>query len=128
MSRQLATYKVKNFSEIDFLTIDATRDIFVLPNGQSYHCSDHMCDACWTAGTVLESKGKAKRLYCVLCDNYLKKYTFKNDFLPPKGDSLDFYLPQEWSSEILNEWYEAFKTGRIEQEKVKEQILNEGKE
>ena len=124
----MATYKVKNFSEIDFLTIDAAKDNFILPNGQSYHCSDSMCDACWTAGTVLESKGKSKKFYCVLCHNYLKKYSFNNDFLQPTGDSLEFYLPREWSPETLNEWYEEFKKRRIEQEKVKEKILNEGRE
>ena len=127
MRIQLATYKIKNFSEIDFLTIDAARDIFVLPSGQSYCCSDHMCDACWTGGTVLESRDKPKKMYCVLCHHYLKKYTFKNDFLPPMGDSVEFYLPEDWSPETLNEWYDAFKIRRIEQEKVREKILNEGK-
>jgi len=122
----LATHKVKNFSEIDFLTIDAARDIFVLPNGQSFYCSDHMCDACWTAGTVLESKGKPKKMYCVLCRNFLKRYTFKNDFLPPTGDSIEFYLPEEWATETLNEWYESFKNRRLEQEQVKNKILDEG--
>ena len=124
----MATHQVKNFSEIDFLTIDAARDIFLLPNGQSFYCSDHMCDACWTAGTVLESKGKSKQMFCVLCQHYLKKYNFINDFLPPTGDSIEFYLPQDWAPETLNEWFESFKNRRIEQEKVRNKILDEGSE
>lgn len=124
----MATHKVKDFSEIDFLTIDAARDNFVLPNGKSFYCSDHMCDDCWTGGTVLESKGKPKKMYCVLCQRFLKKYTFKNDFLPPVGDSIEFYLPEDWAPETLNEWYESFKNRRIEQEKVRSKILDEGSE
>jgi hypothetical protein len=124
----LATHRVKNFSEIDFLTIDALNDIFVLPNNQSYYCSDLMCDVCWTGGTVLESKGKPKKMYCVLCQRYLKKYVFINDFLEPTGDSIEFYLPGDWSPETLEEWYDSFKKRRIEQEQVRKQILDEGKE
>jgi hypothetical protein len=128
VSESVAIFKIKDFSQIDFLTVDAAKDVFILPNGQSYQCSDRMCDLCWTGGTVLESKEKSKQMYCVLCQNYLKKYTFKNDFLPPTGDSLQFYLPEDWSSETLNQWYEAFKARRIEQEKVREHILSEGME
>ena len=125
----MAIYKIKDFAEIDFLMVDATSDIFILPGGESYRFSEHMCDACWTGGTILESsENKEKKLYCVLCNEYLKKYSFKNDFLEPTGDILEFYLPERWSTETLETWYDSFKQRRLEQEKVRERILREGKE
>ena len=88
----MARYEINDFSEIDFLAVDAAVDVFILPDGESYRFSDHLCDACWTGGTVLESEPKkGKKLYCVLCKEYLKKYTFTNDFLPPTGDIPEFH-------------------------------------
>ena len=42
----MTTVKINNFSEIDFVNIDASQDVLLLPDGQSFRFSDHMCDHC----------------------------------------------------------------------------------
>jgi len=124
----MSTIKIKNFSEIDFVNIDASQDVLLLPNGQTYHFSDHMCDNCWTGGTVLETREQEKKYYCVLCQNNLIRISFTNDFLPPLGDTLEFLLPGDWKKEDREKWYAEFKERRIAQEKIKADILERGTE
>ena len=124
----MSTVKINDFSEIDFVNIDAARDLFQLPNGQTYRFSDHICDNCWTGGTVLETLEHKKKYYCVLCRNHLDWFSFKNDFLPPVGDMLEFLLPRDWKEKDREKWYAEFKERRIAQEKIKDDILMQGKE
>jgi hypothetical protein len=124
----MTVHKINDFSEIDVVVVDAARDRFQLPDNRLYEFSDHMCDFCWTGGTVLESCGDEKKLYhCLFCHNHLQWYQVENDFIPPTGDKFQFLLPEGWSPEGLNRWYEKFKQRRLEQEKVKDQILEHGK-
>ncbi len=125
---KMTTHKVKDFSDIDFVAIDPATDSFVLPGDETYYFSDHMCDDCWAGGTVLETRKGRKKYYCVLCNNFLSWNTFRNDFLPPTGDDLKFLLPREWSDEKKQQWFEEFKKRRLAQEKVRENILEHGKE
>ncbi len=120
--------KIKRFSDINPVETDPVHDKFVLPGGEIYFFSDHMCDNCWTAGTVLESDQEIHKYYCILCRNHLHPVTCKNDFLPPVGDDLTFFLPESWSKETQQQWYQEFKERRIAQEKVRERILQQGKE
>lgn len=124
----MTTVKIYNFSEIDFVNIDASQDVLLLPDGQSFRFSDHMCDNCWTAGTVLETLEQQKKYYCLFCNNSLVWVSFKNDFLPPTGDMLEFLLPGSWKEGDREEWYTQFKERRITQEKIKDDILEQGKE
>ncbi len=124
----MTLYKIKKFSEIDFVEVDPSSDEFKLPDGEMYHFSDHMCDFCWSGGTVLETSEGEKKYYCVICRNFLDWCEHKNDFLPPKGDMLRFLLPEKWSEEEKNQWYDDFKKRRLEQEKVRKRILDQGKE
>jgi hypothetical protein len=119
----MSTVKIDNFSEIDFVNIDASQDLLQLPDGQIYRFSDHMCDNCWTDGTVLETLEQEKKYYCVLCKNNLTWISFKNDFLSPVGDMLEFLLPGDWKEEDREKWYAGFKERRIAQEKIKDDIL-----
>lgn len=123
----MSEYHIGDFSEIDFVNIDASRDCFVLPGGEKYMFSDDMCDHCWTGGTVLEFEGKEKQYYCVLCQNKLKWVEILNDFLRPKGDKFKFLLPIQWSQNEIEKWYDQFKQRRLAEEQVRKQILEHGK-
>jgi hypothetical protein len=124
----MTTHKIKDFSEIDVVEVDAARDAFLLPDGTLYRFSDHMCDFCWTGGTVLESGEDAnKSFHCLLCHNSLRWYQVKNDFIQPTGDHFNFLLPDGWSQTELDDWYAHFKRRRLEQEKIKQHILVHGK-
>lgn len=124
----MSVHEISRFSDIDFVNVDPMKDEFVLPGGEKYLFSDHMCDFCWSGGTVLETSAGKKKYYCVVCQNYLDWCEFENDILPPKGDKLRFLLPEEWSGENKNKWYEDFKKRRLEQEKVCKHILEHGNE
>jgi predicted DsbA family dithiol-disulfide isomerase len=124
----MTIYKVKDFTEIDFVSVDPSCDKIILPDGAAYFFSDYMCDNCWTGGTVLETDKGKKKYYCVLCNHFLSRVTFRNDFLPPTGDEMKFLLPRDWSGEEKQKWYEEFKIRRLAQEKVREHILEHGKE
>jgi hypothetical protein len=124
----MSIIKIKNFSEIDVVNIDASQDTFQLSDGTTFRFSDHMCDNCWTAGTVLETMEQQKRYHCLLCDNALVWVSFKNDFLPPTGDMLEFLLPVNWNEKDREGWYTQFKERRMAQEKIKADILEHGKE
>ena len=78
----MAVYKIKKFSEIDFVNIDVSRDEFILPDGKKYVFSEHTCDNCEAGGTVLETIKEPKRYVCVLCEHELAWRKFKNDFIP----------------------------------------------
>jgi len=119
---------IKDFSEIDFVNIDASRDLFKLPDGRTFRFSNHMCDNCWTGGTVLETLVVPIEYYCVLCQNDLMPVSFENDFLPPTGDKLEFLLPSKWTKEEQEKWYNEFKERRLAQEKLKDNILRNGNE
>ncbi len=122
----MAVYKIKDFSEIDFVKINPAEDVFVLPDGKEYQFSDHICDFCWAGGTVLESAGNEKKYVCTLCHNELTWHEIKNDFLPPTGDTLRFLLPESWSQERIKEWFEGYKERRLAQEEVRKDILENG--
>jgi hypothetical protein len=124
----VAKIKIKSFEEIDFLTVNPAEDEFVLPGGDHFRFSDSMCDYCWTAGTVLESIKKSPDYFCIMCKNNLKPVFFRNDFLQPMGEEIRFLLPGHWSTEEKNNWYQAFKKRRIEQEVFLDHILKQGKE
>lgn len=124
----MADYHVKNLSEIDFVEVNPADDQFILPSGDTYCFSDHICDFCRSGGTVFEKVNGDKKYYCVLCQNQLMWRQFKNDFLPPTADTVNFLLPATWSAGKLNEWFEQYKERRLEQEKVREHILKYGKE
>jgi len=124
----MSTVKIKNFSDIDVVNVDMSQDVFQLPDGQSFRFSDHQCDNCWTAGTVLETLEQQKQYYCLFCNNSLIWASFKNDFLPPIGDLLEFLLPASWNEKDRQEWYAQFKDRRLAQEKIKDDILEHGKE
>jgi hypothetical protein len=124
----LAKIKVKSFSDIDFLTINASEDEIILPDGVQYRFSDRMCDNCWTAGTVMERIDKSPFYHCILCENELEPIEFINDFLEPPGDTLRFLLPKKWSASEKEDWYQNFKERRIQQEEVRNHILKEGNE
>ncbi len=124
----MSVHKVSNFSDIDFLVVNAAEDTIELSDGKKYQFSDHMCDFCWTGGTVVETIQGDEEYYCILCQNELKWVEFKNDFLPPEGDMLKFLLPASWQKEELDSWYSEFKERRLAQEEVRERILKDGKE
>ncbi len=124
----MAEYNIKDFSEIDFVNIDPSEDTFIFPDGTKYRFSDHMCDFCWSGGTVLESETEKDKYVCVICGNSLAWYEFENDFLQPTGDKMKFLLPEDWSGEEAAEWFQAYKERRLAQEKVRENILKFGKE
>ena len=124
----MAKINIKSFSEIDFLTINASEDEFILPDGAHYRFSERMCDNCWTAGTVMELIDKNPVYHCVLCENDLEPIEFINDFLEPTGDTLRFLLPKKWSKNEKADWYQNFKERRIQQEEVRDHILKQGNE
>jgi hypothetical protein len=124
----LAKIRVKSFSEIDFLAINAAEDEFILPDGAQYRFSDRMCDNCWTAGTVMEKTDKNPAYHCILCENDLEPIEFINDFLEPTGDTLCFLLPKKWLADAQEDWYQSFKQRRIQQEEVRNHILKQGNE
>ena len=124
----MAKIDIKSFSEIDFLTVNAAEDKFVLPDGSKYQCSDFMCDNCWTAGTILELIDENPIYFCIMCENDLEPVFFKNDFLQPTGDELRFLLPKKWSMLEKEAWYQSFKERRIQQEEFRSHIMNQGKE
>ncbi len=123
----MAEYYIKDFSEIDFLSIDPVKDKFIFPNKKAYIFSDAMCDYCWTGGTVLENTGKQKEYYCILCENNLSWVRLKNDFINPTGDTFKFLLPKSWSKAEIEKWYQEFKERRLAQEEVRQHILEHGK-
>ncbi len=124
----MATYNINKFSEIDFVNIDPMQDRFVMPNGEMFRFSDHMCHFCWSGGTVMETVEGNKKYQCIQCGYELEWEKFLNDFVPPTGDMLDFLLPKNWSREEKNKWFEEYKERRIEEEKIREDILTHGKE
>lgn len=69
-----------------------------------------------------------KKYQCIQCGYELEWEKFLNDFVPPTGDMLDFLLPKNWSREEKNKWFEEYKERRIEEEKIREDILTHGKE
>ena len=120
--------QITSFSDIDFVSVDASQDEFVLPSGDVYRFSDHMCDSCWTAGTVLQSNQKKPHYFCVLCNNDLEFVKFTNDFLEPTGDKLQFLLPKKWADADRKAWYQDFKDRRLAQEEIRKNIMSDGKE
>ena len=124
----MAVYEIKDFSEIDFVSVNPAEDVFALPDGMRYVFSDHICDFCSSGGTVLETEGSEKAYFCVLCENELRWCEFANDFLPPTGDILKFLLPKKWTEQDLANWYQDYQEQRLTQETVRERILREGKE
>ncbi len=124
----MALYQIKNFSEIDFVNVDAVQDRFILPSGEVYRFSDHICHYCWSGGTVLETDEGEKKYFCLQCGNKLAWSKFVNDFLEPKGDTLEFLIPEHWTNEEKQQWYEDYKERRLAEEKVREDILRFGRE
>jgi len=124
----VAIFHIKDFSEIDFVNINPTEDQFILPDGETYQFSDHICHSCWSGGTVLETIREEKKFVCILCREELSWHEFTNDFLPPVGDKLNYLLPKSWSRQELENWFSEYKERRLAEEKVKERILAQGKE
>ena len=124
----MALYQIKNFSEIDFVNVDAVQDRFILPNGEVYRFSDHICHYCWSGGTVLETDEGEKKYHCLQCGNKLAWSEFINDFLEPKGDTLEFLIPEHWTEEEKQQWYQDYKERRLAEEKIREDMLRFGKE
>ena len=124
----MATFRIKDFSEIDFVNIDPARDQFIFPDGKTFRFSDYVCHSCWSGGTVLETVGDEEKFVCILCGEELSWHEFTNDFLPPIGDTLSYLLPKSWSEEQLKQWFAEYRERRIAEEKVKERILTQGKE
>jgi len=124
----MAVYHIKRFSDIDFVNIDAAEDFFILPNGEKYQFSDNICHYCWSGGTVLKTVAENGKYVCIFCENQLDWHEFENDFLPPTGDTLKFLLPKSWDKKMFDHWFKEYKEGRLAEEKVRESILNYGKE
>lgn len=123
----MPSIKISKISEIDFLTVDVNEDQFILPDGRTYRFSLLECDDCRAGGTVLESLDEPKKFVCVLCERELALRSFKNDFIPPTGDSFEFLLPASLSQEELQDWFAHYKESRLLEEKVRQRILESGK-